>query len=119
MERKKRETRAIINIGTALMVVILIGMAFAVIAALSISSSHHDYELTKKLADRTQDYYAASNQAYERIAENNWQNQEFTVDINENQVLSVKVSDGEIETWKVENTGSWDAKSTQPILILD
>ncbi|SEA11769.1 hypothetical protein SAMN02910384_00908 [Pseudobutyrivibrio sp. ACV-2] len=119
MERKKRENRTIINIGTALMVVILIGMAFAVIAALSISSSHHDYELTKKMAERTQDYYAASNQAYEKIAESNWKNQEFTVDINENQVLSVKVSDGEIETWQVENTGDWDAQSSQPVLILE
>lgn len=119
MERKKRENRAIINIGTALMVVILIGMAFAVIAALAISSSHHDYELTKRLAERTQDYYAASNEAYEKIAESDWENQDFTVDINENQVLRVKVSDGEIETWKVENTGSWDAQSSQPVLILD
>ena len=119
MERKKRENRAIINIGTALMVVILIGMAFAVIAALAISSSHHDYELTKRLAERTQDYYAASNEAYERISESDWENQDFTVDINENQVLRVKVSDGEIETWKVENTGSWDAQSSQPVLILD
>lgn len=119
MERKKRENRAIINIGTALMVVILIGMAFAVIAALAISSSHHDYELTKRLAERTQDYYAASNEAYEKIAESDWENQDFTVDINENQVLRVKVSDGEIETWSVENTGSWDAQSSQPVLILD
>lgn len=118
MERKKRENRAIINIGTSLMVVILIGMAFAVIAALAISSSHNNYSLTARLADRTQDYYAASNEAYERIAETDWSNQEFTVDINDNQVLNVKVAGGEITCWQVTNTSGWEADSTQPVITL-
>ena len=118
MENKK-ENRSIINIGTSLMVVILIGLAFAVIAALAISSSHNNYSLSEKLANHTKEYYEASNAAYEIIGKSDWADQEFTVDINENQVLAVKVSDGEIRTWKVENTSSWDAESTQPVITLE
>lgn len=118
MENTKKENRSIINIGTSLMVVILIGMAFAVIAALAISSSHNNYNLSKKLMDHTDEYYAASNQAYEKIAATNWADQEFSVDINENQVLNVKVVSGEIATWQVENVSSWEADSTQPVITI-
>ncbi len=119
MEQKRKENRSIINIGTSLMVVILIGLAFAVIAALAVSSSHNNYSLSEKMAEHTTDYYAASNEAYEKIAENGWENQEFSVDINENQILNVKVSEGEIESWQVENVSSWEADSTQPVITLD
>ena len=119
MEQNKREHRAIINIGTSLMVVILIGMAFAVIAALAISSSHNNYSLSKKLMTHTDEYYAASNAAYEKIAASDWADQEFSVDINDNQVLNVKVDSGEITCWKVENISSWEADSTQPVITID
>ncbi|WP_028235348.1 hypothetical protein [Pseudobutyrivibrio sp. MD2005] len=118
MEQKKRENRTIINIGTSLMVVILIGMAFAVIAALAISSSHNNYSLSMKLRDHTNDYYAASNEAYEKIAATDWVDQEFSVDINDNQVLNVKVTSGEITCWQVQNTSSWEADSTQPVITI-
>ncbi len=101
------------------MVVILIGLAFAVIAALAISSSYNNYNLSIKLRDHTDDYYKASNLAYERIAENNWENQQFTVDINDNQVLNVKVENGEIVCFKVENVSDWEADSTQPVITID
>ena len=119
MAQRKREQRTIINIGTSLMVVILIGLAFAVIAALAISSSYNNYNLSIKLRDHTDDYYKASNLAYERIAENNWENQQFTVDINDNQVLNVKVDNGEIVCFKVENVSDWEADSTQPVITID
>ncbi|SDB28415.1 hypothetical protein SAMN02910298_01375 [Pseudobutyrivibrio sp. YE44] len=119
MEERKRETRSIVNIGTSLMVVILIGMAFAVIAALTISSSQNNYNLSKKLADHTAEYYDASNQAYESIAENKWKNQELSIDINDNQVLQVKVANGEIQSWQVQNVSDWEADSTQPVITLD
>lgn len=119
MEHKKRESRAIINIGTSLMVVILIGLAFAVIAALTISSSHNNYSLSKKLADHTEEYYAASNQAYETIARSDWADQDFQVDINDGQVLNVQVQDGQITKWQVENTSDWEADSTQPVITIE
>ena len=119
MEVPKKERRSIINIGTSLMVVILIGLAFAVIAALTISSSHNNYNLSNKLKEHTDEYYQASNQAQEIIAENAWKNQEFTVDINDRQDLKVKVADGEIISWQVENNTGWEADSSQPVITLD
>ncbi len=116
--KEKSKNRSIINIGTSLMVVILIGLSFAVIAALAISSSQNNYNLSKKLADHTTEYYEASNRAYEIIAENNWEDQDFTVDIDENQVLSVRVENGEIVCFKVENTGDWEADSSQPVITI-
>jgi len=117
--KDKRQNRTIINIGTSLMVVILTGMAFAVIAALAISSSNNNYNLSKKLMDHTDEYYSASNQAYERIAATDWADQEFSVDINENQVLNVKVDSGKITCWQVENSSDWEADSTQPVITLE
>ncbi len=119
MERTKKENRSIINIGTSLMVVILTGMAFAVIAALAISSSNNNYNLSKKLMEHTDEYYSASNEAYEIIADSDWQDQEFTVDINDNQVLNVRVTSGQITCWQVENISSWEADSTQPVITID
>ncbi len=119
MEEEKRQTRSIINIGTSLMVVILIGLAFAVIAALAISSSHNNYSLSEKQRIHTDEYYAASNKAYEKIAASDWANQEFTMSINDTQDLSVKVSGGEIVSWEVINNSSWEADSTQPVITLD
>ena len=119
MEAQKRQTRSIINIGTSLMVVILIGLAFAVIAALTISSSHNNYSLSEKQMIHTNEYYKASNEAYEKIAVTMWADQEFTVSINDNQDLNVKVADGEIVSWKIMNNSSWDADSTQPVFSLD
>ena len=119
MEAQKKQTRSIINIGTSLMVVILIGLSFAVIAALTISSSHNNYSLSQKQLEHTNEYYAASNEAQERIASTDWADQEFTVSINESQDLSVKVSDGEIVRWKIVNSSSWEAESTQPVITLD
>jgi cytochrome c oxidase assembly protein Cox11 len=118
MEENKRENRTIINIGTSLMVVILIGMAFAVIAALAISSSHNNYNLSSKLMKHTDEYYAASNAANEKIAQSNWADQEFSIDINESQVLKVKVVSKEITCWQVENVSSWEADSTQPVITI-
>ena len=116
---QRRETRSIVNIGTSLMVVILIGLAFAVIAALTISSSHNNYNLSTNLATHTLQYYNASNQAQEKIAESNWADQEFSIDINDTQVLKVKVQDGEIASWQVSNGGDWEADSTLPVMTLD
>ncbi|WP_028242840.1 hypothetical protein [Pseudobutyrivibrio ruminis] len=118
MEQNKRESRTIINIGTSLMVVILIGLAFAVIAALTISSSYNNYNLSQKLKNHTAEYYAAANKAQEKIAASDWADQEFTVDINEDQVLQVKVDKGEIVKFNVENSSDWEADSSQPLLTI-
>ena len=118
MEQNKRESRTIINIGTSLMVVILIGLAFAVIAALAISSSYNNYNLSQKLKNHTDEYYKAANTAQEKIAAADWADQEFTVDINEDQILKVKVEKGEIVQFNVENSSNWEAESSQPLITI-
>ncbi len=116
MEEKKAQNRVIINIGTSLMVVILIGLSFAVIAALTISSSYNNFNLTKLLEQRTNEYYTASNKANEIIADKNWEDMEFEVYIDENQKLFVQTKDKKIIKWQVVNVGKWEAESSQPVL---
>ncbi|MCR5416887.1 MAG: hypothetical protein K6E79_08830 [Pseudobutyrivibrio sp.] len=117
--KNKAENRTVINIGTSLMVVILIGLAFAVIAALAISSSQNNYNLSMKLASHTEEYYAASNAANEKLANTGFADQEFTETINDSQVLSVKVENGKITKWKVESTNGWEADNTQPVMTIE
>ncbi|MCR4693754.1 MAG: hypothetical protein K5773_00325 [Pseudobutyrivibrio sp.] len=116
---REEKNRNVINIGTSLMVVILIGLSFAIIAALAISSSQNNYNLSKKMADHTASYYQASNTAQEIIAADDWKDQEFTVDIDDSQQLSVAVKDGKIARWQVVSTEDWEADSTQPVITLE
>ena len=108
MDSRRQERKSIINIGTSLMVVIMIGLSLAVIAALAISSSRNNYDLSQRLAEHTTDYYNASNEAYEAIAKDNWADSEYNIQINDTQELHVKVENKTITAWKVENTGSWE-----------
>ena len=116
---REKNNRSIINIGTSLMVVILIGLAFAVIAALAISSSQNNYNMASKLANHTTEYYAASNLAYEKLASNGWVDQEFTVQIDDNQELVVSVENGEITRWQVISSSDWEAESSQPVITIE
>ncbi len=116
---KRAQNRTIINIGTSLMVVILIGLSFAVIAALTISSSYNNYNLTKRLEQRTNEYYDASNKANEIIAENDWKDMEFEVYIDENQRLEVQTKDGKITQWQVTSVSEWQPDSSLPVLKIE
>ena len=112
------------------MMVILIGLSFAVLAALAISSARSDYRLSEELAIHTTDYYNACNEAQELLADtdalyankNSNNKSLFTVPINEYQELQVELlfgqnnSDYEITKWKVVNTGSWEGDTSLPVL---
>lgn len=129
MKKSKRQTQ-VMNIGTSSMIVILIGLSFAVLAALAISSARSDYRLSEELAIHTTDYYNACNEAQELLADTNalYANKDsnnkslFTVPINEYQELQVELlfgennSDYEITKWKVVNTGSWEGDTSLPVL---
>ena len=129
MKKSKRQTQ-VMNIGTSSMMVILIGLSFAVLAALAISSARSDYRLSEELAIHTTDYYNACNEAQELLADTNalYANKDsnnkslFTVPINEYQELQVELlfgennSDYEITKWKVVNTGSWEGDTSLPVL---
>lgn len=114
-----KNKRNIINIGTSLMVVVLMGLSFAVIAALTISSAKNNLDLSQKQADHTRDYYEACTEAFETIDETGWVDQEFTIQMTESQVLSVAVSDGSITKWRVENPSDWSTDDSLPVHIED
>lgn len=111
--------RNVLNMGTSLMVVVLMGMAFAVIAALSMSSAKNNINLSERQKQHTDEYYQACSKAYEIIDENSWKDQKFTVEINENQNLAVEIADGEIVSFVVENTSSWESDDSLPVFIGD
>jgi uncharacterized protein YfiM (DUF2279 family) len=110
------------------MIVILIGLSFAVLAALAISSARNDYRLTCELADHTSAYYEASNEAQRRLAQTEELYEQrdadgrmsFSVDVNENQELCVSVvfgkdaSDYKIEQWQVINNSEWSGDDSLP-----
>ena len=75
-----------------------------------------DYASMRFIINNTDDEIK---KAYEKIAATNWADQEFQVDINDTQVLDVKVSGGVISKWQVENVSSWEADSTQPVITID
>lgn len=127
--RNKRKRADIMNIGTSSMLVILIGLSFAVLAALAISSAHNDYRLSEELAAHTTAYYEASNEAQEMLAEPGGlygaRDEEgyasFDVPVGDRQKLCVEVcfggtpEDYVITRWQVVNTDGWEGDASLPV----
>lgn len=130
MEDKKKH-QAVVNIGTASMIVILIGLSFAVLAALAISSAQNDYRLSRELAEHTTEYYQASSHAAERMLdmETLFADRDedgsvfFSVAVNERQELEVGITFGEnqeiyeITKWQLVNTTDWEGDASLPVLL--
>lgn len=57
-----------LNIGASSVLVIMVILSLVCFAGLSFASANADYRLSRKLADRTTDYYQACNEAYTVIA---------------------------------------------------
>ncbi len=93
------------------MIVVLMGLSFAVIAALAISSSKNNYDLSQKMARHTTEYYEACNNANWIIHTAGFKDMDFTVDINESQELHVTVQDQEITAWEIVNNAAWDGNT--------
>lgn len=129
MNRKKNKM-TVMNVGTSSMLVILIGLSFAVLAALAISTARSDMNLSRELAEHTTEYYTASNRAQEILmdTEELYQKRDadglvlFSVPINEKQDLTVGICfEGEslqyrITTWKVVNNRKWEGDTSLPVL---
>lgn len=127
----KRKHSGVINIGTASMIVILIGLNFAVLAALAVASAQNDYRLSKELAKHTTAYYNASNQAVKRAADTEAlfesRNEEglaaFSVPVNDRQNLEVDLvfgeskDDYEITRWQIVNSADWESDESLPVLL--
>ena len=116
-EKKDKGKRSIINIGTSLMIVVLMGLSFAVIAALAISSSKNNYDLSQKMARHTTEYYEACNTANWIIHEGAFADMDFNIAINDDQQLHVKVENQSITAWEVVNNTGWEGQND--IVILD
>jgi hypothetical protein len=131
MKRQKKHA-GVMNIGTSSMIVILIGLSFAVLAALAISSARNDYRLSKELADHTRSYYDASSEATRRLASSDALYEErdesdrvsFTVDAGGEQELAVTVhftggaDSYDIEQWQMVNTSDWVGDESLPGLFM-
>lgn len=128
--RKTGQETIVMNIGTSSMLVILIGLSFAVLAALAISSARNDYRLSEELAQHTTEYYEAYNHAQDMLADVDLLLQQkddknvssFAISINDNQELQVEIcfendsKEYDIIKWKVVNVGDWEADTTLPVL---
>ena len=62
-----KKKRKVINTGFSLIMLILVVLILVTFAALSMMSAQADYKLSKKLAERTKQYYKISNQANEIV----------------------------------------------------
>lgn len=58
-----------VNVGSSSILIIFVTVCLVSFAALSIVSANSDYKLTTKMADRSTNYYATCNQAYQDLAE--------------------------------------------------
>ena len=105
-----------LNIGTSSVLIIIVILCLVFFSGLSVTSASADYRLSKKLADRTTNYYNSCNQAQlnllslsqelktiyvncdsendyiEKIKESLQDSLTFSYPINENQVLEVSIN---------------------------
>jgi hypothetical protein len=126
--RRSKKQGFVMNIGTSSMIVILIGLSFAVLAALAISQAKNDYKLSVELADHTKAYYDAVAEAERNLSDIETvyagrdadDRTSFAVDISDGLELDVTVhftdgsKDYEIEQWQVVTTSDWEADDTLP-----
>lgn len=64
-----KKNSPIVNIGSSSMLVIFLILCLVTFSVLSLSSASSDYNFTKRIAERTTDYYSASNTAEELLNE--------------------------------------------------
>lgn len=120
---KQKQGMPVVNIGTASLLVILVGLCFAVLSALAVASAKNDYRLSEQMADHTSEYYEASNRANEMLLEDNKLMEgyvvSFSVVINAKQslVVEAELSGNEINIikWQVENTSAWENDDYLPV----
>lgn len=126
MSRKdnQKQSMPVVNIGTASLFVMLVGLVFAVLSALAVSSAKNDMKLSEQLAAHTTQYYEASNKATEMLLEPDKYIKDdiisFKVSMNEKQSLVVEAKlvgdEVTVTKWQVENTGAWDNDDNLPVL---
>lgn len=125
----KQEKRSVVNTGTASMIVIFIGISLSILAALALSGARNDYNMSKKMAEHTTEYYEALNEAEKMLSDievlkaqhDGEEVIHFEIPMNEKQALELEIRledtpDGYfVETCRVINTDQWQGEDFLPV----
>ncbi len=113
----EKKNISVVNIGTSSMVVILVGLCFTVLTALTVSSARNDYVLSKRLADHTFNYYQALGNVQAKIAADHILDDNLAVQIEDELWLCVDVEDGKIVNCFEINNSDWEADNRLPLFM--
>ena len=124
MMKHKRSLYPGFQIGTSLLLVVLMALCLLVFSALSLSSAIRDYEYSKKLAVKTKEYYEANskaNQELKNLIDNNVQGTHaFEIPMNDTRSLSVSLviedDSYHIIKWKEVSSETWENDDKLPVL---
>lgn len=124
MMKHKRSLYPGFQIGTSLLLVVLMALCLLVFSALSLSSAIRDYEYSKKLAVKTKEYYEANskaNQELKNLIDNNAQGiHSFEIPMNDTRSLSVSLviedDSYHIIKWKEVSSETWENDDKLPVL---
>lgn len=144
---RKKETTGV-NVGTSSLLLVFVVMCLVSFATLATVSAKADQRLNDKIAERTEGYYSACNEAEERLAgidltlkslydkgltrddylAQAGENIDFAIPVSDVQTLNVSVkvnyptsADDTFYTvtkWKLETTGSLIEEETQTLNLL-
>lgn len=113
----EKKNISVVNIGTSSMVVILVGLCFTVLTALTVSSARNDYVLSKKLAEHNFNYYQALGKVQAQIAADNIEKDNLAVSIDGDLWLCVDVENGRIINCYEINNREWEADNRRPLFV--
>ena len=124
MMKHKRSLYPGFQIGSSLLLVVLMALCLLVFSALSLSSATRDYEYSKKLAVKTKEYYEANskaNQELKNLIDNNVQGtHSFEIPMNDTRSLSVSLviedDSYHIIKWKEVSSETWENDDKLPVL---
>ena len=124
MMKSKRSLYPGFQIGTSLLLVVLMALCLLVFSALSLSSAMRDYEYSSKLAVKTKEYYEANskaNQELKNLMDNNAQGTHtFEIPMNDTRSLSVSLviedDSYHIIKWKEVSSETWESDDKLPVL---
>lgn len=124
----KKHSSLGLNIGLSSILVIIVILCLVCFAGLSVASANADYQLSHKLAQRTDAYYESVSMAYSdlyKAKESSDSNNSFdkSYPINDNQVLHVKATllssedNYDITYWKVETIENPEQDNSLSLLL--
>ena len=124
MMKSKRSLYPGFQIGTSLLLVVLMALCLLVFSALSLSSAMRDYEYSSKLAVKTKEYYEANskaNQELKNLIDTNVQGtHSFEIPMNDTRSLSVSLviedDSYHIIKWKEVSSETWENDDKLPVL---